>query len=129
VVLAIAAAVLLGGCGSASHAKAAANGCGSGKHGARLMLVLNDVSPIPHLAATTGAYVEVVSSYHGNQMAFPAAHPSTAVCVISRERSTGPGSRAELCTSPKARMPLRTTSSRCTALRDAARRTRINSNI
>ncbi|HYB27330.1 MAG TPA: hypothetical protein VEF89_11995 [Solirubrobacteraceae bacterium] len=28
-----------------------------------------------------------MSTYHGNEMAFPAAHPSAAVCEISEQRS------------------------------------------
>jgi len=84
---AVAATALLAGCGSASHGKFGAHACGAAKRGASVRLALSDVSPMPQATANEGAYVEVVSTYHGNEMAFPAAHPSAAVCEISQQRS------------------------------------------
>jgi hypothetical protein len=49
--------------------------------------VLSDVAPAPRVRARRGAAIAVVSRYRGNEMTFPAAHPATAVCEVSRHRS------------------------------------------
>lgn len=79
--------MLLAGCGSASHDKFVAKPCGSTERGVALKLVLRNVAPIPRVGVNRDAYAEVLSSYHGNAMTFPAAHPSTAVCEISQHRN------------------------------------------
>jgi hypothetical protein len=60
--------------------------CPSAKSGAVLKLVLSNVAPIPGVRAKPGVIVEVVSSFHDNQMTFPTAHPVRAVCEISQHR-------------------------------------------
>lgn len=80
------AVVLLAGCGAGSRDKVVARACGRARAGSALKLVLSDVLPTPRAQASQGSYVEVVSSYHGNQMTFPAPHPSNAVCEISKQR-------------------------------------------
>jgi hypothetical protein len=64
-------------------------GCGSGKKAAALKLALRDSMPIRRLRVRNRAVVEVVSSFDRHRMTFPAAHPSNAVCEISRHRGRG----------------------------------------
>ena len=77
----------LAGCGSGSDTRFVARSCTSAKTAAALKLVLSNVAPIRRVLGSEGAALEVVSSYHGNQMTFPTAHPSKAVCEISQHRS------------------------------------------
>jgi hypothetical protein len=83
-----AGAAFLVGCGSASHANFVANACGGAGSGVALKLVLSNVAPTPQVGGSSGATVEVVSSSHGNEMTFPAAHPSSALCEISQHRTS-----------------------------------------
>lgn len=53
---------------------------------ASLRLALTDRAPSPRTAAMLDAVVEVVSSFRGNRMTLPAAHPASAVCEISSRR-------------------------------------------
>ena len=86
-VAAPAAAAFLVGCGSGSDTGFVASSCNSARTAVALKLVLRNVAPTPRVLGKEGAAVKIVSSYHGNQMAFPTAHPSKAVCEISQHRS------------------------------------------
>ena len=48
--------------------------------------MLSDTSPLPRVSVPQGAAVEVLSSFESQQMTYPVAHPSTAVCELSRHR-------------------------------------------
>lgn len=80
---------LIAGCGgSAKNATSAPPACGPGKGAPTLRLVLSNHAPTPRVPAAQGATVEVISSFERQQMTFPVAHPSTAVCELSRHRGS-----------------------------------------
>jgi hypothetical protein len=86
VAAAAAAATFLGGCGSGSDKSIVASACTSTRTIGALKLVLGNAEPIPRVVGHTGTAIEVVSSYHGNEMTFPTAHPFKGVCELSQHR-------------------------------------------
>src|SRR5438105_14205103 len=85
VAAAAATATFLVGCGSGSD-KSVASACTSTRTIGALKLVLGDAEPTPRVVGHTGAAIEVVSSYQGNEMTFPTAHPFKGVCELSQHR-------------------------------------------
>lgn len=84
---AVAVAGLIAGCGEAAKkTTSVGSSCAPGKGAPTLRLVLSNHAPTPSLPVTQGVAVEVVSSFAHQQMTFPAAHPSTTVCELSRRR-------------------------------------------
>jgi hypothetical protein len=81
-------AVAVAACGSRSGDRRVATACGSAKVGVKAKLVLSNVSPPPRMHLSSGDAVQVLSSYHGNKMTFPTAHPVSAVCEVSQRRDS-----------------------------------------
>lgn len=86
VLAALVCAVTVAACGSGSRQRFVATACGTSKVSIKTKLVLSDVAPIPRIRLRLGDAVKVVSSYHGNKMTYPTAHPVSAVCEISQDR-------------------------------------------
>lgn len=74
--------------GASAHSPQVASHCSCAKSRIALKLVLSDVLPGPRASGYKGMTLEVVSSYHGNEMTFPRPHPSDAVCEIFQHRSS-----------------------------------------
>jgi hypothetical protein len=72
---------------ASSRASFMAGSCRFARTAVRIRLVLSNKAPMPRVLGNEGGAVEVVSSDRGNQMTFPTARPSKAVCEISQHRS------------------------------------------
>lgn len=86
VLTALVCVVAVGACSSSSGGRFVATSCGTSKVAVNTKLVLSNVEPIPRLRLRLGDTVQVFSSYHGNKMTFPTAHPASAACEVSQHR-------------------------------------------